>query len=443
MADLFLRSAAALSRNQPAPDLSDDVRAFLSAFEYLDGDRAVANSRARLLAAAATLGRLFRLASPDTPGLFFFGGEADPAVVSAKLRGAPIASVSGSGTTPAKAFESSVGEAVEYLSQYATEEDALERASFGEQASAMGEAARDYVSRLLESVGVSPDQPIDWVRAQRLGDGVAAPFPADICLRRTAPAQDFTAPFKLSTGCGAGSSFEAAALHGLLELIERDAASLWWRGGSRGRSLPAESQAMKGACELLTQMRGAAGTRFSWLLDITTDLGVPCMAAISARRDGFGFACGLSARLSTEAAAISAVLEMGQMELAHHIVEAKRHERGDAALNAGDLSHLERSTRIDTATCELLYPKGLAAPVAEGVEKDAARDLEGLVARLEAAGIEVFALNLTRHRFAIPVARVLSTQLQLEPSPLVTQRLLGAMRKVGESGAGTPEIALF
>ena len=443
MADLFLRSAAALSRNQPAPDVSDDVRAFLSALEYLDGDRAVSNSRARLLAAAATLGRLFRLASPDAPGLFFFGGEADPAIDSAKLRGAPIASVSGAGTTPAKAFESCVGEAVEYLSQYATEEDTLERASFREQASAMGESARDYVARLLESVGVSADQTIDWVRAQRLGDGVAAPFPADIFLRRRATAQDFSAPFKLSTGCGAGASFEAAALHGLLELIERDAASLWWRGGSRGRSLPAESLAMRAACELLTQIRGAAGTRFSWLLDITTDLGVPCVAAISARRDGLGFACGLSARLSTEAAAISAVLEMGQMELAHHIVEAKRRERGDAALNAGDLNHLERGTRIDTATCELLYPRGLAAPVAEGVQLDAARNLEGLVARLAAAGIEVFALNLSRHRFAIPVARALSPQLQLEPSPLMTERLLRAMRKAGEAGVRTLEIALF
>jgi ribosomal protein S12 methylthiotransferase accessory factor len=443
MADLFLRSADALSQDQPLLDLPDDVRALLSTFGYLDGDRAISVSRARLLAAAAELSRLFRLASPDAPGLFFFGGEADPEVVSAKLRGFPVGSVSGSGVTPAKAFESSIGEAVEYLSQFATDEDALERASFHKRAPAMAVAARDFVSRVLESAGVSPDQAIDWVRARRLGDGLAVPFPADIFLRRSPIDRDFVAPFKLSTGCGAGSSFEAAALHGLLELVERDAASLWWRAGRRGRSIPADSQAMKSACELLMRIRGVEGARLSWLLDITSDLGVPCVAAISSNRDGFGLACGLSARPFTGAAAISAIHEMCQMELAHHVVAFKRKERGDAALNEGDLRHLERGTRIDTATCDLLHPKGVAAPVVDDCEKNAAGDLESLVARLRAAGVEAFALDLTRPRFAIPVVRVLSPQLQLEPSGLVTKRLIAGMRETGGGGVHVPIITLF
>jgi ribosomal protein S12 methylthiotransferase accessory factor len=442
MADLFLRAAEALARGRRQVDLPNDVRALLSTFEYLDGDRATSDSRARLLAAATKLRRLFRLASPDSPGLFFFGGEADPTVVSTKLLGSPVGSVSGAGVAPAQAFESSIGEAVEYLSQFVTDEDALERASFHERGPVEG-AARDFASHVLDVARVPPDRAVDWVPARNLGNGAAVPFPVDMFLRRAPASQDFVSPFKLSTGCGAGSSFEAAALHGLLELIERDAASLWWRAGRGGRSIPADSQAMKSACELLMRIRGAANARHSWLLDVTSDLGVPCVAALSSNRDGFGFACGLSARPTTEAAAISAILEMCQMELAHHVVASKRKERGDAALNDGDLRHLERGTRIDTAKCEVLHPKGLATPVEDSLQKSTAEELERLVARLGAAGIEVFALDLTRPQFAIPVVRVLTPQLQLEPSTLVTERLLGAMREAEGGSIHAPEVALF
>jgi ribosomal protein S12 methylthiotransferase accessory factor len=443
MADLFLRSADALAQDRHQGDLPNDVRALLSNLEYLDGDRAISASRARLLAFAAKLRRLFRLASPDAPGLFFFGGEADPAVISTKLRGNPVGSVSGAGVTPAEAFESSIGEAVEYLSQFATEADVLQRASFQGRAPVMGDATRGFVSLVLESARVPPDQPIDWVQASRFGDDATVPFPADLFLRRSPAARDFVPPFKLSTGCGAGSSFEAAALHGLLELIERDAASLWWRAGRSGRSIPVDSQATKGACELLMRIRGGASARRSWLLDITSDLGVPCVAAFSSNRDGFGFACGLSARPTTEAAAVSAILEMCQMELAHHVVAAKRKERGDAGLNDGDLRHLERGTRIDTATCGLLHPKGLATPVADRGETQACGYLASLVTGLEAAGIEVFALDLTRPHFSVPVVRVLAPQLQLEPSTLMTERLVGAMRESEGSSMHSPEVTLF
>ena len=46
---------------------------------------------------------------------------------------------------------------------------------------------------------------------------------------------------------------------------------------------------------LLTQLRQNASARRSWLLDITTDIGVPCVAAVSCAADGFGLALGLAA----------------------------------------------------------------------------------------------------------------------------------------------------
>src|SRR5262249_26452850 len=146
-----------------------------------------------------------------------------------------------------------------------------------------------------------------------------------------------------------------AALHGLLELIERDAASLWWHGGKRGRAVPRDVEAAMAA--LLGELRaGVAAPRRSWLLDITTDTGIPSVAALSCRPDGFGFAFGLAARGTLQAAARSAVLEMCQGELAYAVVEAKRRERGDAALNPKDHTHMQRATTVNANGCALLHP---------------------------------------------------------------------------------------
>ncbi|MGL1409590.1 YcaO-like family protein, partial [Vibrio parahaemolyticus] len=84
--------------------------------------------------------------------------------------------------------------------------------------------------------------------------------------------RDFPPPFPMSIGSAAGPSRDAAALHGLLELIERDAASLWWRGGQFGRSIPPRHEASVMAEDLLRRLRREASVRRrSWLLDITTD----------------------------------------------------------------------------------------------------------------------------------------------------------------------------
>ena len=177
-----------------------------------------------------------------------------------------------------------------------------------------------------------------WHRATRLTDGCEAAT-GGLCLRRPAGQCEVDLPFMLGTGSAAGASWDAAALHGLLELIERDAASLWWRGGERGRTISPRHKASLMADRLLVQLQANASTqRRSWLLDITTDLAVPCIAAVSCRRDGLGFAFGLAARPSLEAAVRSAILEMCQIELAQSVAETKRRERGNPLSTSGTVS---------------------------------------------------------------------------------------------------------
>jgi ribosomal protein S12 methylthiotransferase accessory factor len=439
LTELLRRSAAVLAGGG-LPEADADVSRLIAALGYASGDMAKARERAALLAAAAKLRHLFQLRAPDAPGLVFFGGEADPSLIGWKGTGHDPISLAGAGLSIAQAFESCVGEGVEYLSQFDTDADQLERATLGQLAPSLGKDLACFVPTLLRTVGIASTQPIDWIPATRLHDRARVWLPADMCLRRSADGRDFTAPFKLSTGCGAGASFDDAALHGLCELIERDAVALWWRGGRRARAVDAEGKAGRAASALLSSLRGDEKRRVSWLLDITTDdIGVPCVAAVSTAPDGFGMACGFAARPTLQAAVRAAIFEMCQIELGRTVVEAKRREGGEAALNDADRAFLRRTSEIDASRCPLLHPDGPSGD-------DAATcvvTLQALTGRLLDLGIEAFVLDLTRPVFAIPVARIIAPQLQLEPSAIVTRRLAEVTTRTGGGDAYTGGVPLL
>ena len=189
---------------------------------------------------------------------------------------------------------------------------------------------------------------------------------------------------------------------------------------------------------LLGELRaGSTPERRSWLLDITTDIGIPAVAALSCRVDGFGLAFGLAARPTLLAAARSATLEMCQGELAQAVVEAKRRERGETALNAGDRGHLRRATAIDGNRCALLHPVPGGADHIAVDAPDARAALHRIVRRLSELGIETYSLDLTRPQYSVPVARIMAPALQAEPSRFVTARLAAMLAR---TGGGEPHI---
>lgn len=427
---LFAAAADLLSGRPVDAAMEGEARRLLVRLDYL-GDHAVLSAPAdeiarqvALLRAASRLKRVFALHPRAAPGLVFLGGEADPAALGAGYDGSPVGSLAGSGVNLRAAFESCVGEGVEYLSQFEAPGDLV------------AEAAPD-LRRVQAFPGCEPDEAAawppnarGWIRGTRVGDGEPVLLPAERCLRPPGPASA-PVPFALGTGCGAGASFEAAALHGLLELVERDATALWWRGGRPGRPLALEQPAMQEAAELLQRLRGESRDRRSWLLDITTDLDVPCIAAISVEADGRGFACGHAARPSPSAAARAAIREMCHIELAYDVVAAKRAEGGDAALNEADRRHLARATVIDAADCPLLHPQGAPRLHADAPDLDPAAALAEAVRRLGHAGHEAYAIDLSRPGFTIPVARVVAPGLQLDPCRFVTPRLAEVIADTG------------
>lgn len=382
----------------------------------------------RLMQAATRLRRIFQLAVPDSPGLFFCGGEADPALLDPLLAGLPVGSLAGSGLSSQRAFASCVGEGVEYLSQFARTTDRTTTTPCGEANDAKDEYARHFVASLPVANGS-----IDWISTERLADAQRAWFPADLCLRRASVQRNMQPPLKLSTGCAAGPTFESASLRAVLELIERDAVALWWRGGRRARPIAAAGEAGQAAARLIADVRLGQCTRESWLLDITTDLEVPVVAAISTDLDGTGCAFGFGCRLSLGDAACAAIFEMCQAELGRHVVLARRGERGDARLNENDKRILRRGTLAEGRRCELLWPEGDPVLAAPAVPAEPEPALRYLVDRLDAMGIVTYRLDLTREDFTIPVVRALAPRLQLEPCDIVSERLA---RTIDETGGG-------
>ncbi len=444
--ELFARAAALLVGNGVDAASDHDARRVLQALDYgtESGSRAVTETanHVHLLIAASRFARVFELTSPDAPGLFSFGAQFEPSLADPMHEGSAIVGVSGVGLTLREAFQGCIGEGIEYLSQLQAATDLLRQPGVDEWNKKLGPNALALVADLLER-RMQPERALSWCCARRMTDGEEAWLPADICLRRPPAQRDFVPPSPLSIGSAAGPSPDAAALHGLLELIERDATSLWWRGGQLPRSIPPQHQARVVAEDVLRQLRqGASMPRRSWLLDITTDIGVPCVVAASCRADGSGFAFGLAARPALEAAARSAIVEMCQLELADAVVAAKRNERGDDALNAQDRIHLRRAA-IDTDQCRLLHPVEGQATHLRFPATEAGDIFELIVQRLNELQIETFCIDLTRQRFTIPVIRVIAPGLQLEPSEIVTARLQEMIARTGGGATYTGGVGLI
>ena len=411
------------------------VAHLLEALEYARGDGSLEDSDPhdiKMLQFAAQFEEFFQLDSPDAPGLAFFGGLLSQTLAAEQHGASRNVSVSGRGMTLRKAFEGCVGEAVEYVSQLDRFNDRVFAEDIDAALDDLDPMSMCEMSRWLVR---SAKRRIDWMHATRLSDGECVRLPADVCLRRPPACRSFVAPFLLGTGTAAGATPESATLHAVLELIERDALGLWWRGGRRGMAVDHEAAQFE---MTIAALRRGRGDRTTWLLDLSTELGVTCIAALSCSADGGRFAFGAAARLNVADAARVALLELCQLELALHLVERKAEERGPDALNSSDLQHRLRADAINAKTCKLLQPLPEKRAPFLGP-----RDLNEIVAHASKLGFEFHRVDLTRPMLAIPAARVVAPALQLEPSQIVTARLQRVIDSTGGGDAYTRGIPLL
>ena len=210
-----------------------------------------------------------------------------------------------------------------------------------------------------------------------------------------------------SNGCAAGNTLEEAILQGFLELVERDAFAIWWYNGL---SMPGVDLGSFG-----DEFLASAATYYSqcerelWMLDITSDIGIPAFVALSRRPEAEteDIIYGAGAHMDPRIAAQRAICELNQC-----LTWLPRPGAGDGRPTIDDPLALQWWRTARLADCSWLAPAP-SVPVREAAHypimasTDTRDDVEHCRALVEAKGMEFLVLDQTRPDVGLPVARVI------------------------------------
>ena len=362
---------------------------------------------ARLLRVAAEFDGFFRLRSRQAPGVAFFGGLITPRDIDGSRLPEMTISISGAGQSLGEAFRSCVGEGVEYVAQFMRRDVAIRSGTMQDAADWNG---RPHTAAMVHWIGME-DQAIDWIAAERISDGHELWIPACLALRPTNSDR-----WAVGSGCAAGPTSADALKSAMLEVIERDAVAMWWRGGRSLAAVTDDQRAALGVDHLLDWVRQGGTDRVTTLYQIQCDFGPVCLAAVSSDTDGGQFAGGYACHVDPVLACRSAIREMCQMELGNEIV-ANRLARSGQPASETDVSILNRQASIRIDGQQFRCDRNADLEIQDQ------RTPEEIASALATAGYEAYFVDLTMDHFGVPVAKVVVPGLQPYPSGYQTPRL--------------------
>ena len=209
-----------------------------------------------------------------------------------------------------------------------------------------------------------------------------------------------------SNGCAAGNTLEEAILQGFYELVERDAFAIWWYNRLR---VPAVELASFG-----DEYLGSAADYYAryerelWMLDVTSDIGVPAFVALSRRPDAEteDIIYGAGAHADPSVAALRALCELNQC-----LTWLPRPGTRDGRPMIDDPLALWWWKTARLEDCRWLAPADEPPREASrysAVESaDTREDVERCRALVEARGMEFLVLDQTRPDIGMPVVRVI------------------------------------
>ena len=412
----------------------------------------------KLLEMAADRYRLVEVPYDDCPARFFVGIPQG----GGSLRGSrlPSPARAGQGRTPSggdltgeAAMARCLGEAAELVCTCWWGHESFHNATasqLGEQAILPNDlvliSERQYAERerwnaahgayawLPEPFDLS--RSIDWVEARSLTGAETRLVPAAYALIGYSNAGE-SGCFCVgdSNGCAAAGSLDHAIARGFLELVERDATAIWWY--NRRKRPEVELESLTVPKRFLDWLNGRR--RRSWVLDITSDFGIPVFAAVSHELDSSALALGFGADFVSERAVSSALLEMCQMEISFEILRRQR----TANSHPGLATWLEE---VDLDSCSWCQP--LSGETVDLATKSANR-FEGSAPVLEhclqvcaAHHLSLYYVDLTREDIAVPVARTLVPGLRHYKPRFAPGRLYDVPIKIGWQDSPTDEAQL-
>jgi oxazoline/thiazoline synthase len=203
-----------------------------------------------------------------------------------------------------------------------------------------------------------------------------------------------------SNGCAAGNTIEEAIVQGFLELVERDSYAIWWYNRLERPELDLGQFDDPYVRDLKNQLADTG--RRLWVLDITSDLGVPSFVALShAKQDGHDFVeYGSGSHFNARVALLRALTEVNQF-LSIGLMGAR---------NAAPSSH-EGVTPFYLRDHPYLTPNG-HAPVGPGRDSNFGRldkreQVMACVNLVKRHGLDFLVLDQTRPDIEVPVVRVI------------------------------------
>lgn len=320
-----------------------------------------------------------------------------PAASWAELRARPRVAAAGKGTTRSQAVAGAVAEAIERSDGVIRGDEPRRLATAAELG---GEALRPS-DLLLYSAGqlaegaasaLDDDQPTEWTALRSLRDGGRRWMPTSLAWYGYTPPDGGWSHPADSNGCAAGRCREEAILQGLLELVERDAAALWWYNALDRPALDPHDHPAVDAVRTLCAGRGLS----LHLVDLTSDLGIAVVVALAVDAGRKDLRLGFGAHLDAGLAVGRAVTELAQfLPAPGGTTPADR--RAASVVPSWLAESLRRPERAATPPGELDRP----APV-----DDFATALDTVLGRLARAGLEACALDQTRRPELLHVVRV-------------------------------------
>jgi ribosomal protein S12 methylthiotransferase accessory factor len=203
-----------------------------------------------------------------------------------------------------------------------------------------------------------------------------------------------------SNGCAAGNTLAEAIVQGFLELVERDAYAIWWYNRVQRAAVDLGRFDDAYVRDLQTQLADTG--RKLWVLDVTSDLGIPTYVAITVWLDNgqenieFGSGAHFDARI----ALLRALTELNQFLSIGLMGDAK-----------ADKSSLDGVTPLRMADHPFLMPGDdrklqPATGTTFGPLATTREQVDACVGIAKRAGLDFLVLDQTRPDIEVPVVRV-------------------------------------
>jgi bacteriocin biosynthesis cyclodehydratase domain-containing protein len=203
-----------------------------------------------------------------------------------------------------------------------------------------------------------------------------------------------------SNGCAAGNTLEEAIVQGFLELVERDAYAIWWYNRLQRAEVDFSQFNDSYIHDLKTQLADAG--RQLWVLDVTSDLGVPSFVAVLhwTHNSQENIEFGSGSHFDTRIALLRALTELNQFL-----------SIGLMGGGTGEKSSLDGSTPLHLRDHPFLTPSDnvTVQPVlgSKFGRLDSREQVNDCVNLAKREGLDFLVLNQTRPDIDVPVVRVI------------------------------------